>query len=162
MVRVRIHGATLACMLGVATIVTGCAAPTALRAFTTDGCSMFPDRALIGKADWCSCCLAHDLAYWQGGTAEERLAAHRELARCVKDAAHSRVLATTMLAGVRAGGSAYLPASYRWGYGWQYGRGYQPLSDSDKTQAASLRAAYLERNPELVCTAPGSAQPAAE
>ena len=45
--------------------------------FTTDGCSLFPDRALVGRADWCDCCLAHDLAYWRGGTEEQRLTADR-------------------------------------------------------------------------------------
>lgn len=113
---------------------------------------MFPDRALIGQADWCSCCLAHDLAYWQGGTAAERLASDRELARCVQDAARSPLLAQMMLTGVRVGGSPYLPTSYRWGYGWWYGRLYEALSDGDKAQATVLRAACLERNPDLVCT----------
>lgn len=146
------RAATLALALCMGTMMAGCGTAAPLHAFTTDGCSMFPDRALIGKVDWCTCCLAHDLAYWQGGTADERLAADRELARCVQDKALSPALATTMLAGVRAGGSAYLPTSYRWGYGWPYGRGYQSLNGADKAQAAGLRADYLERNPELVCT----------
>ena len=45
--------------------------------FATDGCSLFPDRALVGSADWCDCCLAHDLAYWRGGTESQRLDADR-------------------------------------------------------------------------------------
>lgn len=150
--RAGLRPATLALALCVGAMMAGCGTAAPLHAFTTDGCSMFPDRALIGKADWCTCCLAHDLAYWQGGTADERLAADRELARCVQDRALSPALATTMLAGVRAGGSAYLPTSYRWGYGWPYGRGYQELNDTEKAQAADLRAAYLEHNPALVCT----------
>jgi hypothetical protein len=38
-----------------------------LQAFSTDGCSRFPDRAPNGKSDWCHCCVVHDLAYWRGG-----------------------------------------------------------------------------------------------
>jgi len=40
-------------------VMAGCASiSTSLAPFKTDGCSMFPDRSLTGKADWCDCCLA--------------------------------------------------------------------------------------------------------
>jgi len=52
---------------------------TVLAPFTTDGCSLFPDRSITGASDWCDCCLAHDLAYWRGGTEEDRLKADRGL-----------------------------------------------------------------------------------
>ena len=51
--------------------------------FTSDGCSLFPDRSLIDESDWCDCCLVHDIAYWKGGTEEERLAADLALRECV-------------------------------------------------------------------------------
>ncbi|WP_183107468.1 hypothetical protein [Massilia sp. Dwa41.01b] len=84
--------------------LAGCATTKApsLADFASDGCSMFPDGALVGKVDWCNCCVAHDLAYWRGGTAEERLQADRDLSNCVRAAAGSQVLATTMLAGCAA------------------------------------------------------------
>ena len=44
---------------------------TGLSAFSSDGCSLFPDRSLITAADWCSCCFEHDVAYWRGGTASD-------------------------------------------------------------------------------------------
>ena len=34
--------------------------------FTTDGCTLWPDGF------WQSCCVEHDMAYWCGGSAEER------------------------------------------------------------------------------------------
>ena len=40
-----------------------------------------------------------------------------------------------MYLGVRAGGSPYWPASYRWGYGWPYGRGYRPLTEDEREMA---------------------------
>lgn len=49
-----------------------CAATDTLAPFSSDGCSLFPDRAPHGKKDWCSCCLAHDLAYWRGGIQADR------------------------------------------------------------------------------------------
>lgn len=60
--------------------VLGCSTKTgALQPFASDCCSMFPDRAPIGNADWCTCCLDHDIAYWKGGTEQDRLAADQAL-----------------------------------------------------------------------------------
>jgi len=137
-------------------MLSACQTHSTLQPFTSDGCSMFPDRALSQAIDWCSCCLAHDLAYWQGGSAQERMKADRELAECVTAAAHGSALAGIMLAGVRVGGHASLPTSYRWGYGWPYGRLYRPLSTHEQSQANSLRAAYLATNPGLACPGPGA------
>ena len=88
-------------------LLSACSSALAMEPFSTDGCSMFPDRALIGSADWCRCYLAHDLAYWRGGTAEERLQADRELQECVCNATGNAVLADAMFAGVRTGGGPY-------------------------------------------------------
>src|SRR5215217_5470231 len=88
-------------------LFSGCAASETLKPFTTDGCSLFPDRSLIGKADWCSCCLAHDLSYWRGGDADARTAADNVLKACVLKATGDRKLADLMYVGVRTGGGPY-------------------------------------------------------
>ena len=120
--------------------------------FTTDGCSRFPDHSLISNDDWCDCCVAHDLAYWRGGTAGERLAADETLRTCVEKATRNRALADLMFAGVRAGGGPYFYTSYRWGYGWKYGRNYKPLSPAELAAVDALQAAYQARNPGLTCS----------
>lgn len=102
-----------------------------LSPFTTDGCSAFPDGTIKIKDQWLSCCIAHDLAYWQGGTYKERVLADEELKRCVNQVSNP-VLAELMKAGVRVGGSPYFPSSFRWGYGWPYPRGYQALTAEEK------------------------------
>jgi hypothetical protein len=119
--------------------------------FSTDGCSLFPDRSLVSKSDWCSCCLAHDLAYWRGGTVDERLKADQDLRSCVLAASRSAELADLMFAGVRAGGGPYFFTPYRWGYGWPFGRQYEPLSPAEEAEASSLRSKYLSTNPALAC-----------
>ena len=119
--------------------------------FSTDGCSLFPDRALIGNADWCSCCVKHDLAYWRGGTEEERLEADEALKSCVTAASGNAQLGALMFDGVRAGGGPYFFTPYRWGYGWPYGRMYRALSAQEDAQISELRARYLESNPGLAC-----------
>lgn len=150
----------LLAMLG-AGLAGACAAPATLQPFSTDGCSLFPSRALIGAADWCSCCLVHDLAYWRGGTAEERLRADQDLRACVAAATGNASLAELMFAGVRAGGGPYYFTAYRWGYGWPYGRAYQPLTAAEATAASALEAAYVKANPTLACPAPREAEAAA-
>jgi len=124
----------------------------AMEPFSTDGCSLFPDRSRITKKDWCDCCLAHDLAYWRGGTAAERLKADQELRDCVARATRDAALAELMFAGVRSGGGPYFVTPYRWGYGWKFGRLYEALSAEEEKQASDLRAAYLAKNPSLACT----------
>jgi hypothetical protein len=125
-----------------------------LQPFSTDGCSRFPDRAPVGQADWCTCCVAHDLAYWRGGTSEARLKADEELKACVQKTSNNEALAQAMFAGVRAGGGPYLNTSYRWGYGWAFGRAYKPLTPEEDALASSLAADYLARNPTLACPNP--------
>ena len=121
--------------------------------FSSDGCSSFPDRSPVGRADWCGCCLAHDLAYWRGGTADERLAADEALRHCVQARTGSAELADVMFAGVRIGGGPYLQTSYRWGYGWSQRSPYQALTAEEEAQVKLLRDRYLASNPTLACPA---------
>jgi len=101
--------------------------------FTSDGCSAFPNGTPKNKTLWLNCCIRHDLAYWKGGTYQERLDADLALERCVAVAGEPKI-AKLMLRGVRAGGSPHLPTPYRWGYGWPFGRAYRALTQDEWTQ----------------------------
>ena len=109
----------------------GCAPQPRLRHFTTDGCTLFPDGISELKDLWLDCCKKHDYKYWMGGTKAERLKADLDLRNCVAAVGQPKI-AKWMLRGVRAGGTPYLPTSFRWGYGWRYFRGYKPLTDREK------------------------------
>ena len=127
--------------------LAGCASTTELRPFTTDGCSLFPDRSLAMHKDWCACCVAHDLLYWRGGAAQERLQADLTLRACVTQVSGDAALANLMYAGVRIGGTPYTLSWFRWGYGWGYGRFYRPLTDAERQLADSLQNEYLAGQP---------------
>jgi hypothetical protein len=101
--------------------------------FTSDGCSSFPDGTPEHTSLWLDCCIRHDLAYWKGGSYQERLDADLALEQCVA-AAGEPGIAKLMLQGVRAGGSPWLLTPYRWGYGWPFGRGYQALTPAERAQ----------------------------
>lgn len=137
--------------LALSLALAGCATPPGLRPFSTDRCSLFPDRAPAGEADWCACCVTHDLAYWRGGTEAERLRADRELERCVLATTGDATLAAAMFHGVRAGGTPALPTSFRWGYGWPYERGYRALTPDEQALAGRLAA---DARPAAACTPP--------
>lgn len=107
--------------------------------YTSDGCSAFPDGTLQQQTLWLQCCHAHDYAYWKGGTYDERLAADRNLRDCVSRVGEPAI-AALMLAGVRIGGTPYLPTRFRWGYGWPWPRGYRPLTSTEQEQTSDYQA----------------------
>lgn len=112
-------------------LATAAAAASDLKPFTTDGCSRFPEGTRSQQELWLDCCTRHDIAYWQGGGYGDRLAADRQLEQCVAGVGAPEI-ALIMLAGVRVGGTPYLPTKFRWGYGWPYLRGYKKLDDAEK------------------------------
>ena len=126
-----------------------------LNVFSSDGCSLFPDRSVITKQDWCECCFQHDVAYWQGGTEQQREQADITLKQCVLEKTGDETLANVMYDGVRFGGSPYFYNWYRWGYGWPYlnnaRRKYQALTEEELEQVKRLTEQYLAKNKSNFC-----------
>jgi hypothetical protein len=81
--------------------------------FKTDGCSCFPS----GGYD--ECCAKHDLAYWYGGSNEEREAADIQLMKCAADKGYPKT-GIILRFGASVGGVSWLPTPFRWGFGWKY------------------------------------------
>lgn len=129
-----IRGVILGALIGG---LLGCGQGT-LQPFTTDGCSRFPDGTPAQNDLWLDCCIAHDAAYWKGGTYQERVEADQALQTCVAKVGQPKI-AALMRAGVRAGGSPYWPTSFRWGYGWPYPRPYRALSAQERAQVEKLK-----------------------
>ena len=99
--------------------------------FTSDGCSLFLNGTFEDPELWKECCHKHDLAYWRGGTEDERNQADLAFKQCVLKKTGNADLAEIMYQAVRVGGSPHFPTWYRWGYGWPVGRGYQKLSEEE-------------------------------
>ncbi|HWR71561.1 MAG TPA: hypothetical protein VN604_00155 [Nitrospirota bacterium] len=129
----------------------GNASAAGLRDFTSDGCSLFPDGTIKDRTKWCDCCLQHDIAYWRGGTEAERKQADEALRDCVLERTKDKVLAETMYLGVRAGGHPAFPTWYRWAYGWDYGRGHQPLNEDEQMQVREKIDRYQKEHPDGYC-----------
>lgn len=87
--------------------------------FTSDGCSLWPDDG------WVACCIEHDIRYWCGGSCAERAAADHDLEACVARA-RGRLASASMWSGVRLGGTAWSPFTWRWAYGFDGIHGYDP------------------------------------
>lgn len=137
--------------LFISAIAVSCSSDSDLSPFTSDGCSLFPDSSLITGSDWCSCCVQHDVAYWRGGTAEEREAADLELRECVLQKTENAALANLMYEGVRVGGSPYFQNWYRWSYGWGFDRTYQALTEAEINLSNKLLDQYFESASAAAC-----------
>jgi len=110
-----------------------------LAAFSTDGCSMFPDGTAARGTLWQECCVTHDFAYYIGGASELREAADAALGACVAQKTGSSTFGELMRLGVRIGGTPLLPTPWRWGYGWKYDPldGYRTLPADQATAATA-------------------------
>ncbi len=130
-------------------LLSACSKSTALKPFKTDGCSLFTDGDLTDRNRWCDCCVRHDIAYWQGGTEQQRLAADKALKACVLKKTGNETFAEMMYKGVRAGGSSVFPNWYRWGYGWDYGEGDKALTQEQQQQVSEALKAIKSKT--LTC-----------
>ncbi|MGH1440344.1 MAG: FAD-binding oxidoreductase [Cellvibrionaceae bacterium] len=109
-----------------------------LKPFKSDGCSAFPDGTFSQNKLWLNCCQQHDYDYWKGGTYQQRLTSDKALKACVAKVGEPEI-ALLMLAGVRVGGTPFLPTQFRWGYGWSYPRFYGALSEPELEQVKNLK-----------------------
>ena len=138
--------------LGLLLSVTDPAVAERLADFHSDGCSLFPDGTPIQQNLWCECCVAHDIAYWQGGTRKQKQQADQTLRLCVADKTGNEILAETMYYGVALGGSPVFPTWYRWCYGWHYGRGFRKLNRYEKQQVTENLQHYRLLTPQSSCS----------
>lgn len=103
-----------------------------LNRFTSDYCSSFFDGVPGANPElWADCCYEHDVAYWMGGTSEEKDDADVRLNNCVTNKTGFRPLGKAMELGVWIGGSPDYDTTYRWGYGWDTHRGYKSLNRTE-------------------------------
>jgi len=137
--------------IAVSLFTIGSASAADLHDFTSDGCSLFPDGNVKDRALWCDCCLAHDVSYWRGGAKADRRHADEMLRDCVLERTGSKALADLMYDGVRAGGHPAFPTWYRWGYGWNYGKDYAPLTEQENQRVREKLDAYYQEHPSGYC-----------
>lgn len=132
-------------------ILSGTACAGGLDDFRSDGCSLFPDGTPLRQDLWCECCIAHDVAYWQGGSRRQKETADLALRECVARTTGNEVLAATMYYGVVLGGSPVFPTWYRWGYGWRYGRGFRSLDRYEKQRVREKLQQHRLLSPPSSC-----------
>lgn len=113
-----------------------------LKPFTTDGCSMWVDGTPANPNLWRHCCVAHDKAYWLGGSEAQRKASDELLRSCVA-ATGEKGMGSYLYVNVRWAGAPGWMTPYRWGYGWDYledgkPRGYRMPSAQELLQVDLL------------------------
>ena len=88
--------------------------------FVYDGCTFFVDSFFT--SDFTQSCLRHDMAYWRGGTDEERKVADTKLkAEIQKEGLFGNIVAYPAYLAVRLFGDSFLTRSVNahWGFGWE-------------------------------------------
>jgi hypothetical protein len=113
-----------------------------LHPFVTDGCTDSPN-GLFG-ATWTQCCITHDLAYWEGGTSDDKHQADETLKACITGKSGSPLIGDTYFAAVDLFGAAFPRASWVWGYGWTYFRGFETLGPDELAQVNALKPQNLQ------------------
>lgn len=110
-----------------------------LRPFTSDGCSVSPDGIPATEKNqlWVECCVAHDTAYWLGGTKKEKKIADENLGKCIKQKGYS-IVGSLFKNTVDKTGSAKTSLTFRWGYGWNYNRPYTEITTQEEAQVQLL------------------------
>lgn len=89
------------------------------RDFKFDGCTLFPEHIL--GLNLTRACLDHDIAYWAGGTAEERAAADQAFKTAVAAAGKAgTIVAPLVYFGTYLFGDTWLTKLFdaNWGFGW--------------------------------------------
>lgn len=96
--------------------------------FKTDGCSggmsWFWRTFKGGPPPWEGACVAHDRAYWAGGSAPKRAWADNVLADHINFAGCPSLAVLTLIA-IRIFGHPWWPFPWRWGFGYRWPRGYK-------------------------------------
>lgn len=91
---------------------------TPVNPFTFDGCTLFPDRFL--DSSFKEACLKHDIAYWYGGSKEERKEADLQLKEEVSEAGFSgAILQYPIYWGVRVFGDSFIARHFN--AHWEFG-----------------------------------------
>lgn len=107
---------------------------------------------VLSKLSFTECCVEHDVAYWLGGTKEQKDKSDMQLKACMQNKLNPKFnkeisvsVAQTYYLGVQAGGVNFMPNSFRWGYGWNYVRPYTELTSEELTQAETFYGKKLNR-----------------
>lgn len=90
------------------------------RPFVYDGCTFFLDS--LFTSDFTEACSVHDMAYWYGGTGEERKNADKKLREDLKKTGtFGYIVSYPAYIAVRLFGDSLLTKSVHahWGFGWE-------------------------------------------
>ncbi|GEM_PF-2677282 len=118
-----------------------------LKPFSTDGCSQSPNG--FREYQFVECCVAHDVAYWIGGTWDAKNRADQELALCIEKKAN-KTISQIYLKGVSVGGTAKGINTFRWGYGWDEVRDYRDLTPAEMAQAETMYGKNIYKLHEML------------
>ena len=116
-----------------------------LNKFCSDGCTHAPDGTFQKPHEWFMCCTQHDLAYWAGGSPQDKFNADTHLHACLLNTNARPWEANLYLAAVVAFGASH------WGTGWsdfdKNAVKFNPLSSAEQSQVKRMTPMRLPSAP---------------
>ncbi len=116
-----------------------------LQKFCSDGCTHAPDGTFEKPHEWFMCCAQHDLAYWAGGSPQDKYNADTHLHNCLINTNARPWEAGVYLAAVIAFGGSY------WGSGWSdFNKNsvkFEALSSAEQIQVNRMTPSRLPSEP---------------
>jgi len=86
-------------------------------------CANLPEKLAVEK--WGNCCSELDREYWRGGTFIAQREANSAFRTCLGDVYPESYMPIIAYYGLYAVSSPFVPTSWRWGYGWDFGHGFR-------------------------------------
>lgn len=94
-----------------------------LQKVQTYHCEHLPEKFAVDQ--WGHCCSALDLEYWRGGTFIAQREANDAFRSCLGDVYPESYVPIIAYYGLYVVNSPFIPTSWRWGYGWDFGHGFR-------------------------------------
>lgn len=106
----------------------------ALKLFSTDFCTAYPEGTRSRPDLWKHCCIEHDLYFWAGGSLEERKKADLNLKSCVEKTGETEQARLIYLAVSIGGNSPIRFRTREWGNAWSNRPRYLTLTEQETAQ----------------------------
>jgi hypothetical protein len=120
------------------TLFAGHIASAELARFISDGCTETQSKV---STEMSQCCVRHDMAYWVGGTLEDKHRADSTLIDCIRAHGASKLTAGVWELLLQQFGSS------RWGAKWTPKRGFKPLTAEEWREVYTLASAFTKEIP---------------
>lgn len=86
-------------------------------------CAHLPEKLAVDQ--WSDCCSELDRQYWRGGPFTAQREANQTFRSCIASVYPESYIPVMTYYGLYVFSSPFVPTSWRWAYGWDFGHGFR-------------------------------------